>query len=120
MHAAEATLYRADSPGIVISRAAGVGKRRVARQALQVDAAAHAALAYRRRGYRGSALACSQRVAALSEQCGGARTPALRSAIERVPLTDREREIVMFIGQGSSTRKIADRLTLSARTVEGH
>jgi DNA-binding CsgD family transcriptional regulator len=85
-----------------------------------VDAAAHAAIAYRRRDLRGSALGCSARAEALAEHCGGARTPALRKAVERVPLTDREREIVILIGQGLSNRDIAARLTLSVRTVESH
>ena len=35
-------------------------------------------------------------------------------------LTDREREIFELIGQGLSTRKIADKLALSDRTVEVH
>ncbi len=82
-----------------------------------VDAAAHAALTYRRQGLRGSALGCSTRAAALAEQCG-ASTAALRQAGEPVPLTDREREIVMLIGEGLSSRDIAERLTLSVRTVE--
>ena len=85
-----------------------------------VDAAAHAAIAYRCQDLRGSALGCSARADALAEQCGGARTPALRQASERLPLTDREREIVMLIGQGLSNREVAARLTLSIRTVEGH
>jgi DNA-binding CsgD family transcriptional regulator len=84
-----------------------------------VDAAAHAALAYRRQGLRGSALGCSTRAAALAEQCG-ASTSALRQAGEPLPLTDREREIVMLIGDGLSSREIAERLTLSVRTVESH
>jgi DNA-binding CsgD family transcriptional regulator len=37
-----------------------------------------------------------------------------------LPLTDREREIVMLIGKGLSSREIAERLTLSVRTVESH
>ena len=85
-----------------------------------VDAAAQAALAYRSNNLRGSALGCSTRAAALAEQCGGAWTPALRQASEPVPLTDREREIVMLIGEGLSNRAVAERLTLSVRTVESH
>ena len=85
-----------------------------------VDAAAHAALAYRRQDLRGSALGCSTRADALAEQCGGASTPALRQASEPLPLTDREREIVMLIGDGLSNREVAERLTLSVRTVESH
>ena len=83
------------------------------------DAAAHAAIAYRRQELRGSALGCSTRAEALAEHCG-VSTPALRQANERLPLTDREREIVMLLGEGLSSPAIADRLTLSARTVEGH
>jgi len=85
-----------------------------------VDAAAHAAIMYRRRDLRGSALKCSARAETLAKQCGSASTPALRQASERLPLTDREREIVMLLGQGLSGRTVAQRLTLSVRTVEGH
>src|SRR6201999_2595301 len=51
-----------------------------------VDAAAQAALTYRRQGLRGSALGCSTRAAALAEQCG-VSTSALRQAGEPLPLT---------------------------------
>ena len=84
-----------------------------------VDAAARAALVYRRQVKRGSALGCSTRADALAALCG-ARTPALRLATEALPLTDRETEIVMLIGEGLSNRAIAERLTLSVRTVESH
>ncbi len=85
-----------------------------------IDSAAHAAAVHRRQGMRGSALGASARAQALAEQCGGVSTPALQQATERVPFTDREREIAMLIGQGLPNRAIADRLTLSVRTIEGH
>jgi DNA-binding CsgD family transcriptional regulator len=85
-----------------------------------VDAAAHAAISYRRSEMRGTALAFSARAEELAQRCCGASTPALRHAVERVPLTDREREVVILIGEGLSNRAIAERLTLSIRTVEGH
>lgn len=85
-----------------------------------VDAAAFAATAYRRHDLRGSSLSCSRRADVLAAHCGGASTPALRQASEQVPLTDREREIVMLLGEGLSSRDIAARLRLSVRTVEAH
>ncbi len=84
-----------------------------------VDAAAQAAIAYRRQDRRGSALGCSARADALAQPCG-VSTPALQQASEKVPLTEREREIVMLIGAGLSNRDVAERLTLSVRTVESH
>lgn len=85
-----------------------------------VDAAAFAATAYRRHDLRGSSLTCSRRADALAAQCGGPSTPAIRQASEQIPMTDREREIVMLLGEGLSTREIAARLRLSVRTVEAH
>ncbi|MDT5324747.1 MAG: hypothetical protein QOF25_1899 [Mycobacterium sp.] len=85
-----------------------------------VDAVAHAAIEYRRQDLRGSALACSTRADVLAQQCGGASTPALRQSSELLPLTDREREIVMLIADGLSSRAVAERLSLSVRTVESH
>lgn len=84
-----------------------------------VDAAAHAALAFRRQDKRGSALGSSTRAESLATECG-AVTPALRQAGETLPFTDRELEIVMLIREGLPNRAIAERLTLSIRTVESH
>jgi DNA-binding CsgD family transcriptional regulator len=85
-----------------------------------IDAAAHAALAYRKQHLRGSAVRCSARAETLAAESGDASTPALRQVIEPLPLSDREREVVMLIGEDLSSREIAERLTLSVRTVEGH
>jgi DNA-binding CsgD family transcriptional regulator len=85
-----------------------------------VDAAAHACIAFRHGDRRGSALRCSARAEALAQRCGGISTPALREVSEPLPLTAREREIIRLLASGSSTRDVAERLYLSARTVEGH
>lgn len=84
------------------------------------DAAAHSAIAFRRNDLRGSSLAAATRAEALAARCGGARTPALRQAIDRLPLTSREREIVTLLGESLSNREIADLLVISVRTVESH
>ena len=56
----------------------------------------------------------------LAAECGGIRTPALELAAHPLPLTVREREIANLVAAGLSNRDIADRLTVSVRTVEGH
>lgn len=83
------------------------------------DAAAQAAAVHRRQGRQGSALSAAAHAARLAER-SGARTPALALAVRPLPLTGREREIVALAASGHSNRQIADRLTLSVRTVEGH
>jgi DNA-binding CsgD family transcriptional regulator len=83
------------------------------------DTAAHAATAARRNGQRGTALTHATRANQLINQCG-ATTPATRAAATPLPLTSREREIAELLAAGLSTKEIAEALTLSARTVEGH
>ncbi|MGE2717272.1 LuxR C-terminal-related transcriptional regulator [Mycolicibacterium litorale] len=85
-----------------------------------MDSAAHAAVAHRHNGLRGSAFIAAARAEELAAECGGASTPALRLAAQRLPLTGREHEIVMLVGQGLSSNGVATRLSLSVRTVEGH
>ncbi|WP_408051645.1 LuxR C-terminal-related transcriptional regulator [Streptomyces sp. HO565] len=59
------------------------------------------------------------RAVALARRCEGARTPAL-SGLVLGELTARQRQIVTLAAAGLSNRQIAERLTLSVRTVGNH
>ncbi|MEU6293419.1 LuxR C-terminal-related transcriptional regulator [Streptomyces sp. NPDC046988] len=59
------------------------------------------------------------RAAALARRCQGARTPALAGLVLG-ELTARQRQIVTLAAAGLSNRQIAERLTLSVRTVGNH
>ena len=83
------------------------------------DAAAQAAIAYRRRNLRDSRWR-RPRVLSGSLNSAVVQHSALKEAAQPLPLTAREREIVTLVAQGMSNREIADRLTMSVRTVEGH
>ncbi|MFF5158087.1 LuxR C-terminal-related transcriptional regulator [Streptomyces sp. NPDC000348] len=59
------------------------------------------------------------RAAALARRCEDARTPAL-AGLALGELTARQRQIVTLAAAGLSNRQIAERLTLSVRTVGNH
>ncbi|MGE0219777.1 LuxR C-terminal-related transcriptional regulator [Mycolicibacterium sp.] len=84
------------------------------------DAAAQAVGAYQRCGLRGAAMNASAVARRLATECQGADTPALRGVTTPQPFTERQREIISLAAQGLSNREIADRLTMSVRSVEGH
>lgn len=101
-------------------RAAATALERMGDRVAAADAAAQAATAYTRQGRRGPALTATATAGRLALECGGARTPALRQALQPSPLSTREREIVTLAAQGMTNRAIAERLVVSVRTVEGH
>jgi DNA-binding NarL/FixJ family response regulator len=84
------------------------------------DSAAQAAPLHDRAGQRRKSAGSAARALRLAAQCGGVKTPAIRSAAQPLPVTSREREIAALVCEGMSNRDIAERLTLSVRTVEGH
>src|SRR6476659_3563906 len=87
---------------------------------LAADAAAQASIAHQAAGERQRAGVAAGTAHRLAAACGGLRTPALDLAGSPLPLTVREREMANLVAAGLSNRDIADRLTVSVRTVEGH
>ncbi|GAA4317451.1 helix-turn-helix transcriptional regulator [Streptomyces venetus] len=81
-------------------------------------AEAHAQAAHAHRDPR-AARHSRTRAVALARRCQGARTPAL-SGLALGELTARQRQIVTLAAAGLSNRQIAERLTLSIRTVGNH
>ncbi len=87
---------------------------------LAAEAASAAAEAFTRAGDPRAATAALRRSSALGAACEGAVTPGLVHAAPAVPLSGREREIVMLAAAGVSSKDIAERLYLSIRTVNNH
>ncbi|MFB7867874.1 LuxR C-terminal-related transcriptional regulator [Streptomyces sp. NPDC056069] len=87
---------------------------------MAAEAAAIAAAALRRQGEPRRATAASNRAADAAARCQGARTPLLALAEETAPLTQREREIALLAATHTSSKDIAEMLSLSVRTVDNH
>ncbi len=84
------------------------------------EAFATSARLHRAAGRTGSALTSAARAGRLVDQCEGARTPALADFDASLPLTRREHEIVTLAARGLTNKQIAERLVVSARTVDNH
>lgn len=106
-------LARGDGPAL--DRAAGELERR----GFLLFAAEANAQAVRAHRDPRAARTARTRAAALARCCQGARTPAL-SGLVLGELTARQRQIVTLAAAGLSNRQIAERLTLSVRTVGNH
>jgi DNA-binding CsgD family transcriptional regulator len=85
---------------------------------LAAEAAAQAASVLRNAD-RDRAAALDARTTALAARCEGAKTPMLVRARTMV-LSDRERDIAVLAAEGHSSRAIAERLSISVRTVDNH
>lgn len=106
-------LARGDGPAL--DRVAG---QLAERGFLLFAAEAHAQAARAHRDPR-AARTSRTRAVALARRCQGARTPAL-SGLVLGELTARQRQIVTLAAAGLSNRQIAEKLTLSVRTVGNH
>ncbi|WP_406409343.1 LuxR C-terminal-related transcriptional regulator [Streptomyces sp. NBC_01643] len=84
------------------------------------EAYAEMAQMYRRVAQVRAATAAALQAKALASRCEGARTPALLLLDSVEILSPRERELVLLVSQGLSDKEIAERLTLSVRTVGNH
>ncbi|MEU9332766.1 LuxR C-terminal-related transcriptional regulator [Streptomyces sp. NPDC048290] len=106
-------LARADGPAL--DRAAALLE---ARGFLLFAAEAHAQAVAAHRDPSAARLSRTRAIT-LARRCQGARTPAL-AGLALGELTARQRQIVTLAAAGLSNREIADRLTLSIRTVGNH
>ncbi|MES5817884.1 LuxR C-terminal-related transcriptional regulator [Streptomyces sp. RG80] len=106
-------LARADGPGL--DRAA----ERLEERGFLLFAAEARAQAVHAHRDPSAARTSRTRAVALARRCQGARTPAL-SGLVLGELTARQRQIVTLAAAGLSNRQIAEKLTLSIRTVGNH
>ena len=84
------------------------------------EAAMGASEAAARAGDQRRAARLSLRASELADRCETPATPMLTSPGGPVPLTNREREVAILAASGLTSRAIAERLFLSARTVDNH
>jgi DNA-binding CsgD family transcriptional regulator len=85
---------------------------------LAAEAAADAAVGWRRAGEPRRAAAASRRAAALAARCEGAVTPGLQSVSVRAVLAPAERDTAVLAAAGATNKEIARRLGVGVRSVE--
>jgi DNA-binding CsgD family transcriptional regulator len=84
------------------------------------EAAADAAVAWRRAADHRRAASAERRAVTLAGRCQGAATPALGALEGRVLLTQAERDVALLAAAGRSNKEISAQLYLSLRTVENY
>jgi len=84
------------------------------------EAAMGASEAAAKAGDQRRATRLALRATELADRCETPATPMLTSPGGPVPLTNREREVAILAASGLTSRAIAERLFLSARTVDNH
>ncbi|KUI26127.1 helix-turn-helix transcriptional regulator [Mycobacterium sp. IS-1496] len=84
------------------------------------DSAAQAAVLHEIDGWPRKGADSAARALKLAAECGGAITPAIGSAARPLPLSSRELEVAVLVAEGLTNREVAERLTVSVRTVENH
>jgi len=104
-----------DAPGLEI---VSTTFERLGATLLAAEAAADAAVIWRRAGDTRRTSAAELRAATLTTRCGAVRTPALASVAGRARLTPTEYETAQLAAAGRSNREIADAQFVSIRTVE--
>jgi DNA-binding CsgD family transcriptional regulator len=84
------------------------------------DSAAQAAGFHEQRGARRREIESVTRAMRLASSCGGASSPAIRGAARPLPVTARELEVAELVAADLPNKEIAEQLSVSVRTVEGH
>lgn len=99
----------------VAERFEGMGAMLMAAEAAHV-----AANLYTGEGQIRQASAMARDCTRLRDLCGGVASPLLLDADVASPLTRRELEIALLVASGLSSKAVAERLFVSARTVDNH
>lgn len=87
---------------------------------LAAETAVEAAARHSRRGLRSRAHAAEMRARELLTHTDGPRTPLLERLGSQLPLSRREHEVARLTARGLTSKEVADRLSVSVRTVETH
>ncbi|MFB9895268.1 helix-turn-helix transcriptional regulator [Planobispora takensis] len=113
-----AAAWSTQSPDLLLS--ASEEMEAIGADLLAAEAAGTAAAILKRTGHSRRSQAAAVRAQALSARCEEARTPALTTGRTTAELTTREREIALLASAGISSKDIAAKLSISARTVDNH